>query len=59
MKFKQKTIRAVIEISKLIKNCNLLVENTLKYHNCKHKVIHKVRKTLGRLRKYGLVAERL
>ena len=35
------------------------VENTLKYYNYKHKVIHKVRKTRGRLRKYGLVTERL
>ena len=47
------------EISKLIKNCNLYVENTLKYYNYKHKNIHKVRKTLGKLRKYGLVTERL
>ena len=47
------------EISKLIKNCNLWVENALKYYNYKHKVIHKVCKTLGRLRKYGLVTERL
>ena len=37
----------------------ICIENTLKYYNYKHRVIHKVRKTLGRLRKYGLVTERL